>query len=568
MNALSEHSVMKVEPWWKIWKNPLIIRYIRSRLRVRRALGWILGILILSSFLFFTIYLTSINRDLASPRDAARGILIPLFIIQGILLMLMGTGSVASGLVQDKIAGTLDYQRLTPMSPLAKIIGYLFGLPIREYLLFAITLPYTIFGLWVGQIPFSVYAPVYGIFFMSVILYHLTGMAAGMIARRWRFTARLTQGLVVLLYLVLPQFSHLGLYAFQFLTVRPVVAAKLLPMIPSAFTGGGNNIFNGIQSVPFFNWEFSSFGFSVILQGLLIVTLGLMSYRKWRDQNQHALGKCYGMGVFVAIAVMILGNLWPFLTRASTISLPIFGAFSYERIDEGVAVALPLILTFSLLFVGMWVLTMVTPSHHEVLRGWRRVVKFDYGRLFWWRDESPSGIVLAVICVVACLTIGLEIYLLSQHQFYKDSSISFMNRIYLPLASVVAICSFYASLISLENRRIFVVLLLWWGLPALLAIFIGAAFSSYKLSIYLSALSPVFLIIYGAGYLSPSAAFSGDADEYFAIAKNAYWLGLVLQILLTTWLMIRWRMLLSRLVRIAKTGSTSIPASLMEDDGD
>ena len=75
MNQTAEVS-MNVAPWWKVWANPLILRYIRSRLRLRRSLGWILAIFIISTFMFFMIYLTSVNRELASTRDAARGVLL------------------------------------------------------------------------------------------------------------------------------------------------------------------------------------------------------------------------------------------------------------------------------------------------------------------------------------------------------------------------------------------------------------------------------------------------------------------------------------------------------------
>ena len=559
-------SVLHVAPWWKLWANPLIQRYVRSRLRLRSALGWILTIFILSSFMFFMIYLTSVNRELASARDAARGVLLPLFILQGIILMLMGTGSVASGLVQDKVARTIDYQRLTPMSPLAKIVGYLFGLPIREYLLFAITLPYTIFGLIVGKIPFDVWAPVYLIFFTSVILYHMTGMAAGMIARRWRFTARLTQGLVILLYVILPQFSHLGLYGFQYLTVRPVLAAELFPMIPPQFLGGRDPSWQGLESVPFFVWEFSSFGFSFVLQSLLIVTMGTMSYRKWRDQNQHALSKGFGIGMFTLIAVMILGNLWPILTRDTQVSLPILGALSSEHVDEGIGVVLPLIMSYALLLAGVWILQMVTPNHHEVLRGWRRVVKFGEPRLGWWRNESPSGLVLGALIAVSVIAVGTELLLLSRHHFLPAGQVGFMDLICLPLALVIALLSYYAALISLENRRIFIVLLLGWGLPALVAIFIGAAFSSYDAAVYVSSLSPLFLIAYGGLFLQTTEINNVEVGEFQDTSGQAFWIGLVIQAVFVAALLFRWSRLYGGLVQIAKTGSKDIPASLLEQD--
>ena len=70
----------------------------------------------------------------------------PIFFVQGVILMFMGTGAVASGIANERDSGVLDYQRITPMGPMRKIVGYLFGLPVREYFLFALTLPFVAYG--------------------------------------------------------------------------------------------------------------------------------------------------------------------------------------------------------------------------------------------------------------------------------------------------------------------------------------------------------------------------------------------------------------------------------------
>jgi hypothetical protein len=555
---------LQVSPWWNLWSNPLILRYARSRLRLRHSLGWVLTILILSSFIFFMIYLTAVNRELSSPQDAARAVILPMFMVQGILLMLMGTGSVASGMVQDKISGTLDYQRLTPMNPLAKTIGYLFGLPIREYLLFAITMPFTLFALIAGKISPTTFIPVYAIFFTSVLLYHMTAMAAAMISRRWRFTARLTQGLVILLYLILPHFSHLGLYGFQYLTVRPVLAAELHPLLPPRFLENLDATWSGIDRVPFFIWEFSSFGFSLVLQGLLIVTLGTMTYRKWRDPNQHALSKANGIGVFSLIATMILGNLWPILTRDSTVNLPILGGLGSGRVDEAIGIVLPMILSYALLFAGMWILHLVTPNHHEVLRGWRKVVKLGQTNLGWWRNESPAGLVVTLLLTVGWITLGSELLLLGDNGFFPPDQVSTLDRLCLPLALTVALLSFYAALTSLENRRIFLVLLLGWGLPCLVATFLGSAFQSYPLAIYCAALSPLFLIADAALFLESAGLIQTQLIEYQNHSQNAFWIGLLVQALLIALLLWRWSKTFHHLEHIARSGTKNIPRSLLE----
>lgn len=564
----SSTVTLTIDPWWKIWTNPLIIRFVRSRLRLRKSLGWILAVIVFTSFIFFTTYFTSINHELLSPKEAARGLMIPLFGIQSIIMILIGTGSVASGLVQDRIAGTLDYQRLTPMSPLAKIIGYLFGLPIREYLLFALTLPFVFFALWVGRIPLSVSVPVYLVFFTSVLLYHLTGMAAGMIAKKWRFAARLTQGSVILLYIILPLFSNLGLLAFQYLTFRPVLESKLIPLLPDQFRPQNNFLSMSIDHVPFFNFQISSFIFSLTLQGLLILALGLMVHRKWRDQNQHALGKKHGLIMFVAVATMILGNLWPLLNRNTQIELPLLWKASVDNLDQGIAVLLPFILGFFLLGVAMWVLALTTPTHHEVLRGWRRTVKFGQTKIGGWRDEAPSTWVVLGICITTIIALFTEIYLLHTHQFWDASDFSLTAMLRLPLAFIMAVLSFYVCLISLENRRIFLVLLIGWGLPIMVGIFMSAALEWYHPAIYVSSLSPFILIFLGAVQLTPAES-QLEMGEYYEAAVNAYWIGLFVQAILIGALIYRWSKLYSKLQAVAKTGSTkNLPSSILYEESE
>ena len=90
-------------------------------------------------------YYSSLYRLKASPPAAARDAFYPILFFQMVILLFMGTGSVAGGISRESADGMIDYQRLTPMTPLAKIVGYLFGLPVREYVLFAVTLPFTIF---------------------------------------------------------------------------------------------------------------------------------------------------------------------------------------------------------------------------------------------------------------------------------------------------------------------------------------------------------------------------------------------------------------------------------------
>ena len=82
----------------------------------------------------------------------ARGAIIPLLVFQGLILFVLGTAQVAGGMTAERDEGVIDYQRLIPMSPLSKVLGYLFGLPVREYVMFLATLPFTAWALWRGEV--------------------------------------------------------------------------------------------------------------------------------------------------------------------------------------------------------------------------------------------------------------------------------------------------------------------------------------------------------------------------------------------------------------------------------
>ena len=169
---------MKSPAPWKLWANPIIRRYARARLRPH-ALGVALILtLMVAGFIFFSTRTVSMYRGGMAVVDAERIPLLPLMALQALILFFLGTGQVAGGITAEADEGVLEYQRLTPLSPLTKVLGYLFGLPIREYAMFACTLPFTAWSLWQGQVPWSAWGPVYLILISSAWLYHLTGLVA------------------------------------------------------------------------------------------------------------------------------------------------------------------------------------------------------------------------------------------------------------------------------------------------------------------------------------------------------------------------------------------------------
>jgi hypothetical protein len=104
-------------------------------------LWWIIMTLIFTAFVFFTSHWAGMDQLDLSRAASARLPVIPLLIMQSFILFFLGTGAVASGMTAEEDEGVMDYQRLVPMSPISKVMGYLLGLPVREWILFLVTLP-------------------------------------------------------------------------------------------------------------------------------------------------------------------------------------------------------------------------------------------------------------------------------------------------------------------------------------------------------------------------------------------------------------------------------------------
>ncbi|SVB21491.1 uncharacterized protein METZ01_LOCUS174345, partial [marine metagenome] len=139
-----------------------------------------------------------------SPINGARAAFPVLLIAQGFILLFLGTGRVASGTAEEREIGLLDYQRMTPMNPFAKIVGYLFGLPAREHFMFILTLPFLLHAVIVGEISPGKTLHLYTVFFSCVLLYHLTAHVTGLVISKPRATSWVSRMVVLGLYVILP----------------------------------------------------------------------------------------------------------------------------------------------------------------------------------------------------------------------------------------------------------------------------------------------------------------------------------------------------------------------------
>ncbi len=487
----------KLPPLWQVWRNPIVWRYARSRLRLKRSGFWIALTLILTAWTVLQTVYGGIRAG-SSLEEAARLALIPLFVIQGLILMLLGTGSVATGIVDEKLAGVLDYQRMAPASPGHKIVGYLFGLPIREYVMFAVTLPFLCFVVWRGNVSLISLFTVYGVFFSATLLYHFTGMAAGMVTERWRWSARMAQLFVVLLYLLLPQFSHFGFVFFEYLTVRPVLAEHIRPLL-GAQSGMAMDEMQILQArkVPFFHYTLSGTIFSLIIQGSMMVLFVCMLHRKWVQAGRHPLSKVQAIVAFAVFQLLVFGNLWPMLTTG--ISEQARAMLRMPVPDEALATAIPLVFVFLAGGLSAWLMLIVVPDWDTLRRGELRRSNLQLPGVPWhWDESSCMGFVAGLALVSALLLVGVE-------KLLQASGMGVWARLDgldgLPIAIGGALLVFGWTLIVFERGKLMMSLLFVWLTPVLIASVLSVARSDWQeTALWVSALSPGATLGYAVLY--------------------------------------------------------------------
>ncbi len=364
---------------WKIWRNPIFRRYCQSRLRLRGLGVTLLIAILIAGFIFFMSRTIGMHRAHLSVADAERGALIPLLVFQSIILFVLGTAQVSGGMTAETDEGVIDYQRLIPMSPLSKMLGYLFGLPVREYLMFAVTLPFTAWALWKGEVTMGVWLPLYAVFFTSSLTYHLTGLVTGTVVKNRRWAFLISIGLVFCLYTVVPQMARFGLVFFKYLTMTPVFQESLPGLLPRT---AGAIVATGQKLAPeakFFNLGFPEAVFTVFCQGGLILTFIVMLCRKWRRTESPLLGKVWAAGFFVWVQILLLGNALPliepgnlFPSREISRSLRDWSGW-VPKASEAVAMSgIYGLVTLLFLFAMTHI---ITPSAETQIRGWRRVRK-------------------------------------------------------------------------------------------------------------------------------------------------------------------------------------------------
>ena len=532
--------------------NPLILKGIRENLRLKHLVAAGLFSLIVCSTLYLTAYLNGsegkwdrdpITNDWvkseSSPVNGARNAFTFLLALQGFYLMFLGTGRVASITAEERESGLLDYQHMTPMNPLSKIAGYIFGIPAREYYMFFFTLPFLGHAILVGKLPLANIIQLYSVFFCSVILYHLTAHAVGLVVPKPRAASWVSRIVVLGLYVVLPGLGQAGISFLSFLTILPTYFGKILPILQrdgiekSSRSVYETKITDFWQDVPFFNLTISPTTFTFLMQGLLILTLLVTGYRKWKNQSLPALSKASAFVIFFIFQFLLLGCLWTFFDKGEASGLigQEFSANSFKgREDDmigGLILVISIFFSLSLLFI-LCLVNICCPNRHLYLKGIQRVAKFNLPRIPRTADES-SGLGFSLILgLINLFTYSALINLTLNSDFWVLGS-SFLSLCIIPAAILfLTICYLQASREQWFNLGFWGFIGLLWITPLLASLVLGVGWGEENIGVILKLLAINPLSIIPIHWISENSEMIGLPQNLSQDFNSAILFGLLI----------------------------------------
>ena len=532
--------------------NPIILKGIRENLRLKHLVAAGLFSLIVTSTIYLTAYLNGAEgrwiqdpvtkewgKGDSLPVNGARNAFTFLLALQGFYLMFLGTGRVASITAEEREAGLLDYQRMTPMNPFSKIIGYIFGIPAREYYMFFFTLPFLAHSVLVGKLPLGDVFQLYAVFFCSVVLYHLTAHSVGLVVPKPRAASWVSRIVVLGLYVVLPGLGQAGISFLSFLTILPTYFGKILPILQregieqTSRMDYKSNFVEFWQDVPFFDLTISPTTFTFLMQGLLILTLLVTGYRKWKNQSLPALSKASAFVIFFIFQFLLLGCLWTFFDKGEASGLigQEFSANSFkgseDNMIEGLILVISIFFSLSLLFI-LCLVNICCPNRHLYLKGIQRVAKFNLPRIPRTADESSGLGIVLILGLITLFTYSALINLALNSDFWALGS-SFLSLCIIPAATLfLTICYLQASREQWFNLGFWGFIGLLWITPLLASLVLGVGWGEENMSVILKLLAINPLSIIPLHWISENLEMIGLPQNLSQDFNSAIWFGLLI----------------------------------------
>ncbi len=451
--------------------NFLVARFVRSRLRPRQVIPVFGFCLIVYLIVTAGTALIVSGSAALSFRNLShfwnvktgRGMFNMLLFAQFIILYVVGSNQVIATVVEDRRRGVMDFHRITPQSSLALVAGYVLGGPLREYLLFTMSLPFTVLAVVMGKIPALTALSFYLVFFMGAVFFNLCALLAGLVVKKNRYVVGIILILMVVSFMLVPMFIKTEFSLLLHLT--PLLSfAHLLFTTFSLEQAAEALIKINFTTVGFYSLQVPVALFNGGILALACTFMVVALCRKLHHEPAPAFSRTQIAGLFLTVVLLALGNAW---TRLGDIGLQRF---------------ITMMLMEGFLFFFVLLAETITPPALAYCKAVQRARRRGRSYLRPWCDEASNisvTIVLVAVIAVFCSLLMMRIGL----QWSSDNDTLIFREIASAFLLVVFAMVAYASLKEFteftwpgsERNYFALFLFIIWVLPLVAGLIFGRA---------------------------------------------------------------------------------------------
>lgn len=324
--------------------NPIFVKHLRSRLRPQAmATGAAITLL---------VCLCIVYAGFQSRSFDARMVFATLMGVQFVLLGLMGSVQVGAAVAGAKGTGILDFHRVSPQTPTELALGFLFGAPIREYMLAALTLPFLLLCVWMG------YPEIRGLVQVEILV----------LFTAWTLHALALLGGLVLKGGLTGQNALGASIGLGFVTVGPIMGVFSLM----------SRLLDADLRLEFFGVSLPWVAFILLHVAGLMAFVMVANLRKMESERLHGLTKRQALAAMATFSILAVGGMgnWPANGGPQMVALYALGVAA-------------IVLT-----------TLTTPTLAEYEKGLRRARKRGEARPPVLGDFAPNRPIVAAICAL------------------------------------------------------------------------------------------------------------------------------------------------------------------------
>ncbi|HEY3415945.1 MAG TPA: hypothetical protein VGM23_03580 [Armatimonadota bacterium] len=355
-------------------RNPIFMKHVRARLRGQTLLPMVAIVLLLAGVgVWMCLRVGDPQSQNLSFEEAWLIAVLLLVCLQGFFLFIIGGVMLASSISQARESGMIDFHRASPLTPTELGIGFLFGGPVLEWVLYAATLPAWVVLMFMQSEKILGMLLIVLVTIIAAVCYHLLILLAAMSVpvKQVRTAAALIL-LVILLYLgwMLPFAAYL--------TIIPT----LNHVLGSPWFREGPYL-----AIQFFGMTPHPVLPTLLHLGVFIVFLWLAVRRKFRRDEIPPHSKDMTVLFYLCLGVLFLGDLL---------------SLKSPNADSSLQDASPTVILYALFITALLAVAVAQPQLGSFVKGVRLAMKKGLHHLPRWHDfasTTPLTLVLAALLV-------------------------------------------------------------------------------------------------------------------------------------------------------------------------